>query len=277
MVTHDEEYAKKYSDRIIVLSDGDVIYDSDESVQADFEEVKQNKLKLTKKFSLLHLIRVAQVSFGFNDKQLKKALNTIVNSAIIFLLSATIIYYVNKYIGMYFVNFTNSTVMNAFSESLSVYMIYGVIYTYLLFSFLSFLFIFNMLIHEKRKDIAVMKAFGASHSMISKIMIIKTFEAGLSIIKNLALRLFVLLVIINGIDTLTYVFKADYGLFLKNIWEVIVNIFISLFKEVPGTIGVNIWYLLITYILIVFILVLESIISSIFMNRKNTIRVLARE
>jgi len=289
MVTHDEEYAKKFSDRIVVLSDGDVLYDStDDFSSMDIEEENENKLNFKKqKFQFLNLLRLSFVSFKFNNKQLYKAMNTIINSAIIFLLATTIIYYINKYVGVYFINFTNSTVMNAFmqslnksNETLSVYMIYGIIYAYILFAMISFLFIYNMIIHEKRKDIAVMKAFGAGNLLISQLLVFKTFNYTLTLIKNMVIKIFIILLILNGFSALTYVIKADYGMFLSNIFQVIKDIFASLLKtEMPGsnTIGVNIWKLLITYGVIILVLVLESIISSIFMSRKNTIRVLARE
>lgn len=287
MVTHDEEYAKKYSDRIIVLSDGDVLYDSEDDIPSmDIEETNENKLNLKKqKFHFLNILRLSFVSFKFNNKQLYKAMNTIINSAIIFLLATTIIYYVNKYVGVYFINFTGSNVMNAIlqsfgknNEALSVYMIYGVIYSYILFGLISFLFIYNMIIHEKRKDIAVMKAFGAGSVLICNLIVIKTFNYTLTLVKNLLIKIFIILLILNGYSLVTYIFKAEYGLFLSNTWQVIKDIFINLFnKETTGTISVNIWRLLITYGIIIIILVIESLISAIFMSRKNTIRVLARE
>lgn len=285
MVTHDEEYAKKYSDRIIVLSDGDVLYDSDEDVLSyDIEEASEEKLTIKKqKFHLLNLIRLSIVSFSLNNKELYKAMNTIINAVIIFLLASTIIYYMDKYIGVYFINFASSTVMNAFlksrnksSDVLTGYLINGVIYIYILFALISFLFIYNIIVHEKRKDIAVMKAFGASNSLISNILVIKTFSYALSLLKNMLLKLFIILLIINGYSSVKYILKADYALFLSEIWHVVKNIFLNLFNKGTG-VGVSLWQLLFVYGIVIVVLVIESLISALFMSRKNTIRVLARE
>lgn len=121
-----------------------------------------------------------------------------------------------------------------------------------------------------------MKAFGASNSLISNILVIKTFSYALSLLKNMLLKLFIILLIINGYSSVKYILKADYALFLSEIWHVVKNIFLNLFNKGTG-VGVSLWQLLFVYGIVIVVLVIESLISALFMSRKNTIRVLARE
>lgn len=286
MVTHDEEYAKKYSDRILVLSDGEILYDSDEEVLNN--EVVKNKASLKpkrKQLKISQLFTMSKVSFNFNNRQLGKAMNTIINSTIIFLLASVVIKYINQFLGLYFINFVNTPVMAAIigwlnlnDDSMPKLMIYGVIYAFLLFSFVSFLFIFNMVIHDKRKEIAVMKAFGADQVMIRKILVIKTFTYAILMFKKLVIRVFLLLFIIKSIEAIPYILKAEYSLFINHVANVVKDTVIEAFKkEVAGAVSVNFLRLILTYLAIVFILVFETMLSSILMNKENTIKVLARE
>ncbi len=286
MVTHDEEYAKKYSDRILVLSDGEILYDSDEeSLNDDIEKNKKSLKSNRKQLKISQLFTMSRVSFNFNNKQLTKAMNAIINSTIIFLLAAVVIKYINQFLGLYFINFVNTPVMSAIigwlnisNDSMPKMMIYGVIYAFLLFSFISFLFIFNMVIHDKRKEIAVMKAFGADQSMIRKILVIKTFTYALLMFKKLVIKTFLLLFIIKSIEAIPYILKAEYSLFIEHVANVVFDTVVGAFKkEVVGAVNVNFLRLILTYLAIVFILVFETMISSFLMNKENTIKVLARE
>ncbi|ERJ11980.1 ABC transporter ATP-binding protein [Haloplasma contractile] len=286
MVTHDEEYAKMFSDRIVVLSDGDVVYDTDEDeLYEGTENVEEGHPNFKHNlFRFKNILSLSKVSFSFKNKHLRKATGSIINSAILFLISAFIIKYVFKILGLYFISFTNTPVIRAIiqrgelnQETFVHQIVHGVIYFMLLFSFISFLFIFNMIVHEKQKEIAVIKAFGADKRTIRRLFIIKTVTYSATILKRLSIRLFILLIVVNGISSMTHILRAEYGQFLYELYQVVIKTFTNLIFEDPNFFGVSLLRLLITFVAIVLLLVFEVLVSSIFMSNKNTIRVLARE
>jgi len=212
-------------------------------------------------------------------------MSTIINAMILFLIAEFLIFNLNRFLGVYFLTFSNSPVMSTFlrsrdikEETLSNALIYGVIYTFILIGFISFIFILNMVLYEKRKESAVMKAFGANYSMIRFALIIKVILYSLRVFRTFVLRIFIILMIINSVQALPYILQAEYGLFLGHIWQTFTTIITNSVKNTaPGVLSVNLLRLIIMYILIVVILVMESLLSMVFMSREDTIRVLARE
>jgi ABC-type lipoprotein export system ATPase subunit len=280
MVTHDEEYAKKFSDRIIVLSDGDIIYDSDEekTITNDLEDNTNVKLKKNH-FNFKNVFVLANTSFSFHNKYLKRAMNRIINSTIIFLLASFIANLVFKYLAPLFINISYTPIFRALfsNDETPNQIIFGIIYLMLVISFISFIFIFNMVINGRKRETAILKAFGADKSLIIKLYVINTLSYTLNILKKLVIRLFIILVLINSMSSFKLILLADYTTFISNIFTAAINILKGAFSENPAIVTVNFLYFILTFIGIVAFLCLEVLVSAIFMSRENTIRVLARE
>jgi ABC-type lipoprotein export system ATPase subunit len=288
MVTHDEEFAKKYSDRIIMLVDGNIV--KDETI-GSHEFVKEEKKQKVKRQSagFMNLLKYSFLSMDIDKKKFGNTFRTFSISLTLFIVISVINQNLDVFTQRYLNVFIQSEVADRniivdfiyqFLEQNIASLIQVILYVLIAFCIVSYLFVFTINIINKRREIAVLKAFGASQEEIALLFMLRPIKFTLAIFKDTLIYTFIIMLLLNGVFQLSSILIADYLGFFVNIFTVIWGVFASFISNQSlSFIDFHIFYSHIIYIfLIVLVLfMIGSLVPAYKISRSNTIRMLAKE
>lgn len=287
MVTHDEEFAKKFSDRIIMLVDGNIVKDE---IINKREYTKSAKKKLNvSKAGFFNLLVYSFLSMDIDKKKFGNTFRTFSISLTLFIVVSVINQNLDIFTNRYLQFFVQSEAANKnvildfiyqFLEQNISALIQVILYILIGFCIVSYLFVFTINIINKKREIAVLKAFGASQEEIAILFMLRPIKFTLAIFKDTLIYTFILMLIINGVFEFSSILVADYFSFFFNILEVSYGVVVSFLLNTEVTyIDFHIHYSHILYIFLIVIglFMIGSLIPAYKISRSNTIRMLATE
>ena len=288
MVTHDEEFAKKYSNRIIMLVDGNIVKDE---ILSDFvfEGEKNKKLLKENSAGFLNLLKYSFVSMDIDKKKFGNTFRTFSISLTLFIIVSII----NKNLDVFTTRYLNFFVetevadrniimdfIYQFLEQNITTLIQFILYILIGFCIVSYLFVFTINIMNKKREIAVLKAFGASQEEIGILFMLRPIKFTLAIFKDTLIYTTILLVLLNGVLDFKAILYADYYDFFVNIVSVVYGSVISFITNTDSSlIDFHIHYLDVLPIfgIVLLLFMIGSLIPAYRISRSNTIRMLASE
>ena len=289
MVTHDEEFAKKYSNRIIMLVDGNVVKDE---ILRDFvfhnREKKTKKLKESKA-GFFNLLKYSFVSMDIDKKKFGNTFRTFSISLTLFIVISVINQNLDIFTKKYLNFFVQSEVADRniildfiyqFLEQNITILIQFILYILIGFCIVSYLFVFTINIINKKREIAVLKAFGASQEEIGILFMLRPIKFTLAIFKDTIIYSSILMLLLNGVLDLRSILYADYYQFFVNFVQVVYGSFISLLINTESIlVDFHLHYLHILPIfgIVLVLFMIGSLIPAYRISRSNTIRMLASE
>ena len=288
MVTHDEEFAKKYSNRIIMLVDGNVVKDE---ILKDFVFEGREKTKKLKesKAGFINLLKYSFVSMDIDKKKFGNTFRTFSISLTLFIVISVINQNLDVFTRKYLNFFVQSEVADRniildfiyqFLEQNITTLIQFVLYILIGFCIVSYLFVFTINIINKKREIAVLKAFGASQEEIGILFMLRPIKFTLAIFKDTLKYTAVLMLLLNGVLDFRSILYADYYQFFVNLVQVVYGSFISLLIETDSLyVDFHIHYIHILPIfgIVLVLFMIGSLIPAYKISRSNTIRMLATE
>lgn len=288
MVTHDEEFAKTYSDRLIMLVDGEVLKDETTNKVVLERENRTKDLK-EKKVGFLNLLIYSFLSMDIDKRKFGKTFRTFSISLTLFMVTSVINQNLDVFTDKYLRFFVQSEVADKnivldfiyqFLEQNISSMIQVILFILIGFCIVSYLFVFTINIINKKREIAVLKAFGASQESIALLFMLRPIKFTLSIFKDTLGYTLILVLLINGVLDFKSFLVADYLEFFLNIFRVTYGVLVSFFLNFnSGLILFHIHYshvfYLFTVVLVLFML--GSLIPAYKISKANTIRMLAKE
>lgn len=287
MVTHDEEFAKKYSDRTIILVDGKVLKDE---LFKDNSIVSEDKRKLRDSTAgFINLLKYSFLSMDIDKKKFGKTFRTFSISLTLFIVVSII----NQNLDVFSERYLNFLVQGEVSDQNIVLdfiyqfleqnissLIQVILYILIGFCIMSYLFVFTINIINKKREIAVLKAFGASQESIAVLFMLRPIKFTLAIFKDAIIYSFLLLLLINGVFDFKRILIADYFGFFKNMVLVIYGLLSSLLLNIDSEfIEFHMHYSHIIYIffIVLVLFMIGSLLPAYKISRSNTIRMLASE
>ncbi len=287
MVTHDEEFAKKFSDRIIMLVDGNIV--KDEIInKREYTKSAKKKLKVSKA-GFFNLLVYSFLSMDIDKKKFGNTFRTFSISLTLFIVVSVINQNLDIFTDRYLQFFVQSEAANKniildfiyqFLEQNISALIQVILYILIGFCIVSYLFVFTINIINKKREIAVLKAFGASQEEIAILFMLRPIKFTLAIFKDTLIYTFILMLLINGVFEFSSILVADYFSFFFNILEVSYGVVVSfLLNTEEAYIDFHIHYSHILYIFLIVIglFMIGSLIPAYKISRSNTIRMLATE
>lgn len=287
MVTHDEEFAKKYSDRIIMLVDGTVKRD-DLLTDREFNQSEQKQLK-ERNAGFLNLLMYSFLSMDIDKKKFGKTFRTFSISLTLFIVISVINQNLDKFSEKYLKFFVRGEVADQnivldflyqfFEQNLSS-LIQFILYILIGFCIVSYLFVFTINIINKKREIAVLKAFGASQEEIALLFMLRPIKFTLSIFKDTLVYTFVLILVVNGVLSFSDILVADYFSFIANIFVKTYGVLASFISNQDlSMIDFHIHYSHVVFIFMVVLglFMIGSLIPAYRISKSNTIRMLASE
>jgi len=288
MVTHDEEFAKKYSNRIIMLVDGNVVKDE---ILRDFVFEPSEKVKKLKesKAGFFNLLKYSFVSMDVDKKKFGNTFRTFSISLTLFIVISVITENLDVFTKKYLNFFVQSEVANRniildfiyqFLEQNITTLIQFILYILIGFCIVSYLFVFTINILNKKREIAVLKAFGASQEEIGILFMLRPIKFTLAIFKDTLIYTGVLMLLLNGVLDFRSLLYADYYRFFMNFVQVVYGTFISLLINTESLlVDFHIHYLhfLPIFGIVLVLFMIGSLIPAYRISRSNTIRMLATE
>ena len=133
---------------------------------------------------------------------------------------------------------------------------------------------------NKKREIAVLKAFGASQEAIAILFMFRPIKFTIAIFKDTLIYTFVLMLIVNNVLNFKHILLANYYDFFLNIVQVTYGTIISFFLNVDSDlIDFHLHYSHIIYIfgIIIILFMIGSLIPAYRISKSNTIRMLATE
>jgi len=287
MVTHDEEFAKTFSDRIIMLVDGKIVKDE---ILNDREYVKSAKKKLkVSTAGFINLLKYSFLSMDIDKKKFGKTFRTFSISLTLFIVISVINQnldvFTNKYLNFFVQseaadkNIILDFIYQFLEQNISA-LIQVVLFILIAFCIVSYLFVFTINIINKKREIAVLKAFGASQEEIAMLFMLRPIKFTLAIFKDTLIYTFILILLVNGVFQFQSILVADYLSFFINIFEVTYGVLISFISNTNSIyIDFHIHYSHILYIFftVIILFMVGSLIPAYKISRSNTIRMLATE
>ena len=287
MVTHDEEFAKTYSDRMIILVDGNILKDE---ILHKTEIIKSKKRKLKENTAgLLNLLMYSFLSMDIDKKRFGKTFRTFSISLTLFIVISVINQNLDIFTERYLRFFVQSEAADKniildfiyqFLEQNIASLISVILYILIAFCIVSYLFVFTINIMNKKREIAVLKAFGASQESIAILFMFRPIKFTIAIFKDTLIYTFILILIINNVLKFREILVANYFGFFMNILEVTYGTIISFFLNTDSNlIEFHIHYSHIVYIfgIVIVLFMIGSLIPAYKISRSNTIRMLATE
>ena len=287
MVTHDEEFAKTYSDRIIMLVDGNIV--KDETLRThDFEKQESKKLK-EKNAGFLNLLMYSFLSMDIDKKKFGNTFRTFSISLTLFIVVSVINQNLDVFTDRYLNFFVQSEAADKniildfiyqFLEQNISSLIQVILYILIGFCIVSYLFVFTINIINKKREIAVLKAFGASQEEIAILFMLRPIKFTLAIFKDTLIYTFILILLINRVFDFGSILIADYLEFFINMFRVIYGVLASLLiNRDLSYIDFHIHYAHIFYIFftVLFLFMIGSLIPAYRISKSDTIRMLASE
>ncbi len=287
MVTHDEEFAKTYSDRMIILVDGNILKD-DILHNTEIIESKKRKLK-ENTAGLLNLLMYSFLSMDIDKKRFGKTFRTFSISLTLFIVISVINQNLDIFTERYLKFFVQSEAADKniildfiyqFLEQNIASLISVILYILIAFCIVSYLFVFTINIMNKKREIAVLKAFGASQESIAILFMFRPIKFTIAIFKDTLIYTFILILIINNVLKFREILVANYFGFFMNILEVTYGTIISFFLNTDSNlIEFHLHYSHIVYIfgIVIVLFMIGSLIPAYKISRSNTIRMLATE
>ena len=288
MVTHDEEFAKKYSNRMIMLVDGVIVKDE---IKSDFVfEGETNKKKLKEKSAgFLNLLRYSFVSMDIDKKKFGNTFRTFSIALTLFIVIGVVNQNLDVFTSKYLDFFVESEVANRnvildfiyqFLEQNITTLIQVILYILIGFCIVSYLFVFTINIINKKREIAVLKAFGASQQEIGLLFMLRPIKFTLAILKDTMIYTLILMLLLNGVLDFKAILYTNYYQFVINIFQVIYGTTISLLINIEsGLVDFHLHYLDIIPIfgIVLILFMIGSLIPAYRISKSNTIRMLASE
>ena len=287
MVTHDEEFAKKYSDRMIMLVDGVVMRDELQT-DREFQATEEKKLK-EKTAGFLNLLMYSFLSMDIDKKKFGKTFRTFSISLTLFIVISVINQNLDKFSERYLTFFVRGEVADQnivldflyqfFEQNLSS-LIQVILYILIGFCIVSYLFVFTINIINKKREIAVLKAFGASQEEIALLFMLRPIKFTLAIFKDTLMYTFILTLLVNGVINFNNILVADYFEFIKNIFVKTYGVIASFISNQDlSMIDFHLHYshIVSIFFIILGLFMIGSLIPAYRISRSNTIRMLASE
>jgi len=287
MVTHDEEFAKIYSDRLIMLVDGVIVKDQ-ELHKIENKNIDAGVIRF-KKMGITNLFRYSFLSMDVDKKRFKKTFRTFSLSLMLFMvlnsISQNLMMFTNRYLQV----FVNSELSNRnfildivyqFLEQNITQFVQAILYILLGFCMMSYLFVFTINIMNKKREIAVLKALGASQKDISLLFMMRPLKFTVTIFKDALLYSLIAILLINGIFNIHSIIIADYATFFTNMFRVFFSVIGSfiLHKPVGGiSFPLYIAQVVSLYLVVSILFMVGSLVPAIKISRSHTLRMLARE
>lgn len=288
MVTHDEEFAKKYSNRIIMLVDGQVVKDE---MLRDFTfegEHRQKKLKESKA-GFFNLLTYSFVSMDIDKKKFGSTFRTFSISLTLFIVVSIINQNLDVFTRRYLNVFVTSEVADRniildfiyqFLEQNITQLIQVILFILIGFCIVSYLFVFTINILNKKREIAVLKAFGASQEEIGILFMLRPIKFTMAIFKDTLMYTFILMLLLNGVLDIQSIILADYFAFFVNVFNTTYGTLVSfLINTDSSLIDFHIHYVHIVpvFFLVLALFMIGSLVPAYRISRSNTIRMLASE
>ncbi len=287
MVTHDEAFAKNYSDRIIMLVDGNVVKDE---ILHTKEKVAHTKKELKEKSAgFLNLLMYSFLSMDIDKKKFGKTFRTFSISLTLFIVVSIVNQNLDIFTERYLNFFVQSEAADKnivldfiyqFLEQNISSLIQVILYILIGFCIISYLFVFTINIINKKREIAVLKAFGASQEEIALLFMLRPIKFTIAIFKDTLIYTFILILLINRVFNFGSILVADYLEFFINIVHVVYGVIVSLLiNQDLSYIDFHIHYSHIGYIFMIVLglFMIGSLIPAYSISRSNTIRMLASE
>lgn len=287
MVTHDEEFAKKYSDRMIILVDGKVMKDE---IVGEYTPVKDKKKSLKENTAgFINLLKYSFLSMDIDKKKFGKTFRTFSISLTLFIVISVINQNLDVFSERYLKFFVQGEAADTnivldflyqFLEQNISALIQVILYILIAFCIMSYLFVFTINIINKKREIAVLKAFGASQEAIAVLFMLRPIKFTLAIFKDTIIYSMILILIVNNVFDFGKILVADYFGFFQNMFQVIFGMLYSLLLNTTSEyIAFPLHYSHIFYIFIVVLVLfmIGSLLPAYRISRSNTIRMLATE
>lgn len=289
MVTHDEEFAKKYSDRLIMLVDGKIVRDEmlegSNLFEAEVEEEKELKIRSA---GLINLLMYSFLSMDIDKQKFGKTFKTFSLSLTLFIVISVVNENLDVFTERYLDFFVTREVADTnilldfiyqfFEQNVTV-LIQAILYILIGFCVVSYLFVFTINIINKKREIAVLKSFGASQEAIAILFMLRPIKFTVAIFKDTLIYTAILMLLINGVFNLRALFYTEYLAFVTNIFGVTYQMLKAFVINQPTTVDFPVY---ITHIYPIFFIVLGlfmigSLLPAYHISQSNTIRMLARE
>ena len=287
MVTHDEEFAKTYSDRMIILVDGSILKDQ---ILHQTEVVKTKKTKLKENTAgLFNLLMYSFLSMDIDKKRFGKTFRTFSISLTLFIVVSVVNQNLDVFTERYLKFFVQSEAADKniildfiyqFLEQNIASLITVILYILIAFCIVSYLFVFTINIMNKKREIAVLKAFGASQEAIAILFMFRPIKFTIAIFKDTLIYTFILILIVNNVLKFKEILVANYFEFFMNIVKVTYGTLISFFLNTESDlIEFHLHYSHIVYIfgIVIVLFMIGSLIPAYKISKSNTIRMLATE
>ena len=288
MVTHDEEFAKKYSNRIIMLVDGNVVKDE---IIGDFifEGTEKRKKLKEKHAGFYNLLKYSFLSMDIDKKKFGNTFRTFSVSLTFFIVVSVINQnldiFTKKYLNFFVQgevadrNIILDFIYQFLEQNISI-LIQFVLYILIGFCIVSYLFVFTINILNKKKEIAVLKAFGASQEEIGILFMLRPIKFTLAIFKDTLVYTMIMMLILNGVLSFKSILYADYYDFFVNAVQVTYGVFLSLLLNKESLyIDFHLHYAHIfpIFVTVLVLFMIGSLIPAYRISHSNTIRMLATE
>ena len=287
MVTHDEEFAKTYSDRMIILVDGSILKDEilhkTEIIKTKTKKLKENTA------GLFNLLMYSFLSMDIDKKRFGKTFRTFSISLTLFIVVSVVNQNLDVFTERYLKFFVQSEAADKniildfiyqFLEQNIASLITVILYILIAFCIVSYLFVFTINIMNKKREIAVLKAFGASQEAIAILFMFRPIKFTIAIFKDTLIYTFVLILIVNNVLKFKEILVANYYEFFINIIKVTYGTIISFFLNTDSDlIDFHLHYSHIIYIfgIVIVLFMIGSLIPAYKISKSNTIRMLATE
>jgi len=288
MVTHDEEFAKQYSSRIIMLVDGNVVKDE---ILRDFvfEDVEESKKLKETRAGFINLLKYSFLSMDIDKKKFGNTFRTFSISLTPFIVISVITQNLDVFTKKYLNFFVQTEVANRniildfiyqFLEENIATLVQIILYILIGFCIVSYLFVFTINIINKKREIAVLKAFGASQEEIGILFMLRPIKFTLAIFKDTMIYTTILMLIINGVFNFKSILYADYFDFFVNIFNVTYGTLYSFILNTQSSLidfHVHYMHVIPIFGIVLGLFMIGSLIPAYRISRSNTIRMLATE
>lgn len=288
MVTHDEEFAKKYSNRIIMLVDGQIV--KDETLRDFTFEGEHQKRKLKEsRAGFFNLLTYSFVSMDIDKKKFGSTFRTFSISLTLYIVVSIINQNLDVFTRRYLIVFVTSEVADRniildfiyqFLEQNITQLIQVILFILIGFCIVSYLFVFTINILNKKREIAVLKAFGASQEEIGILFMLRPIKFTIAIFKDTMIYTVILMLLLNGVLDFQSILLADYFAFFVNVFNTTYGTLISFLINIDSSlIEFHIHYLHVipVFFIVLALFMIGSLIPAYRISRSNTIRMLASE
>ena len=287
IVTHDEQFAKLYSDRMIILVDGNILKDE---IIVKKDVIKSEKKVLKENTAgVINLLMYSFLSMDIDKKRFGNTFRTFSISLTLFIVVSVINQNLDIFTNKYLNFFVQSEVADKniildfiyqFLEQNISALISVILFILIGFCIVSYLFVFTINIMNKKREIAVLKAFGASQEAIAILFMFRPIKFTIAIFKDTLIYSFILMLIVNSVFNFKDILLANYFDFFINIVQVTYGTMVSFLLNIDSKyIDFHLHYSHIIYIfgIVIILFMIGSLIPAYRISKSNTIRMLATE